>query len=63
MDTGNSVKALARLAQPSAQDMQVLSRNPRANSRLSHLLRSPFHRIAGLMIGLALCGALVIVLY
>ena len=59
----NSAKALARLAQPSAHDVQVLSRNPQATSRLSHLLRSPFHRIAGLMIGLSVCGALAITLF
>jgi len=59
----NSAKALARLAQPSAHDVQILTRNPRATSRMSYLLRSPFHRIAGLMIGLAICGALAITLF
>ena len=59
----DSTKALARLAQPSAEDIENLSKIPSPNVRLAQLFRSPRNLTLGAMIGVAILVALTIALF
>ncbi|MEO8103342.1 MAG: serine/threonine-protein kinase [Betaproteobacteria bacterium] len=59
----SSAQALARLAQPTADDLKKLSSIPAAPSRLPRLLGSGENRTITLIITAALCGALAIAFY
>ncbi len=58
----SSSKALARLAQPSADDLETLSKMPPTNFSLAPLLRSRENRLIGAAIAAAIFAALTIAL-